>query len=102
MNGNFSTLYEEFLKIMKSGDEAKMKKFLVDNYERLPENTQGKVALLLFEEGLNKLVDSPEQKQAKFQEEGLKIARELEKTKKTLADKLQALQVAESLQKSDQ
>ncbi|MBU1178307.1 hypothetical protein KJ903_03740 [Patescibacteria group bacterium] len=96
-----AALYDEFCQVMQAGDEAKAKDFLVENYDKLPEKVQGEVALLLFEEGLGKLINDKDQKVAEFQERGLKVAQELENAKKQLEDKLKAMDVEESINASD-
>ena len=55
---NNNTLTEQLKQLISAGDEAKVRAFLVENFQSFPEDLQREISLVLLDEGLDKAIDS--------------------------------------------
>jgi len=91
------TLYPEFQALVQSGDEAAVRKFLVDNFSKFPQEIQDGLTMDFFEEAITNEAIIVKAK-AEFQKEGLAEMTELVKEKKHLEDESAAQKIREELQ----
>ena len=62
-------LFAEIDKLVDTGDQKALEKFLIDHYEDLPENMKGELLLSFYEESLQKEAD--EARVASMQQKGI-------------------------------
>lgn len=98
MNNTFSELYNEFMVYAEKGDEAGAKQFLLDNFNKFPEELQDKLTFVFFEEALASEAEKV-RGVAEIQKEGLEAMSQLEKMKKSLEEQIKVLDIKEDLDK---
>jgi len=86
MDNTFSNLYDEFMVYVDKNDEEGAKKFLLDNFQKFPEDVQDKLTFAFFEEAVK---DEAEKIKSvgEMQKQGLEAMSQIEKAKKALEDK---------------
>jgi hypothetical protein len=91
-------LHEQFLKLVKEGDEQAVKTFLVDHIKEFSEPMQNKIIAAFFTEALKKKA-SDVRNIAALQKELLEAFEATEKMQKIVADKKKELEIKEHLAK---
>jgi hypothetical protein len=89
-------LYEEFMKIVQSGDEVKAREFLVANLKQFPQETQDKIVMAFFQEAVSKSKEDADLI-SNFQKQGLQMVDEIEKSKAKLQDRAKMLEVKKKI-----
>jgi len=96
MNNTFLDLYNEFLAYADKGDEAGVRKFLVDNLKKFPQEVQDKLIFAFFEEAL--MDETKGMKEiAEMQKQGLEAMSQIDKAKKILEDKIKEKDLRDKL-----
>ena len=86
MNDTFEDLYKEFMVYVDKDDEEGARKFLLDNFQKFPEDIQDKLTFAFFEEAL--LDETKGMKDiADMQKQGLEALSQIDKVRKILEDK---------------
>ncbi len=80
-----SELYEEFLRMMDTGDEATVRAFVIEHFNEFPEETQEELATIFIEEALEARAGGI-QARAALQDDALKALAAVESEEKELAD----------------
>lgn len=86
MNDTFSDLYNEFLVYVERNDEQGARKFLMDNFQKFPQDVQDKLTFAFFEEALMEETKGIKEI-AEMQKQGLDAMSQIEKAKKILEEK---------------
>jgi hypothetical protein len=93
---NINSLYEEFFALVESGDEAKVREFIVAHFKEFPEDVQDKLTFVFFEEALSANAEDSGVV-SDFKNTGLNLLQEMDKVKKDLEDKIKVLDIKSSL-----
>ncbi len=80
-----SLIYDEFMKVVATGDEAAAKQFLTDHINEFPEAEQKKIVSAFFFDALEKKADEIG-KRAAVQKEAMTVLSDIEKAKRALGD----------------
>lgn len=89
---NFLDLYNQFVELVKEGDEEKIRSFLVNNIDRFPDNLKRDIVSILFEEAVDRIYDDFKN-QIDYFTQILKIKNSLENIKRTLEDKKKGIEI---------
>lgn len=84
MTTNLS-LYDALAGLVAAGDEAGAKKFIIDNFQNLPEEAKENAILMFLEEGIDTEI-AEEEAIRNFQKEALETLDALEKEQKLAMD----------------
>lgn len=96
MDDTFPNLYNEFLGYVNKNDGEGARRFLIDNLQKFPKETQDKLIFAFFEDALiNETRDI--KNIAEMQEQGLDAMSQIEKAKKILEDKRKIEKLRSSL-----
>jgi pheromone shutdown protein TraB len=90
---NFLELYEKFLKALETDDEDKIKDFLVENFDKFPEDVQIEIVGTFFEEAVDRTYNF-----IKKEEELVGIKNDIERLKRILEDKKRELEIKKELE----
>ncbi len=93
---DFNQLYEEFLKIADSGDEAAAQKFLSDHLAEFPENVQEELIFAFMKDAYIKRGQAIEEN-AQLQQQGLKAIEEMVAEKKVIEEEGKIGEIKEGL-----
>lgn len=100
MDTTFAQLYDEFISLANSGDEAKTKEFIFANFKKFPESLQDELTFIFFEKAILDKADKV-RTIAGVQKEGLKAMSQIEKAKKALEDEAKIQKIKADLGKSN-
>lgn len=89
---NFLELYNQFVELVKEGDEEKIRSFLVDNIDRFPDNLKRDIVGILFEEAVDRTYDDLKN-QIDYFTQILETKNSLENIKRTLEDKKREMEI---------
>jgi len=85
-------IYEEFFKILAEGSEEDVRNFLIENFDKFPENVKRDIVGIFFEEAVDLAYAT-----LKFKERLLETVIELEKIKRALEDRKRELELKKEL-----
>ncbi len=91
-------LLENLSLILKEGDIAKTKNFLIENFKSFPESVQDEITMAFMSEAI---IDEANRIDAvtEMQKQGLEMMASLEKIKSSLEDELKAIDLTQGLKK---
>jgi len=89
-------LREALMKVMRNGNEAKAREFIITHLKEFPQDTQDVIIMAFFEEGLEKQ-NADDKAIADFRKEGIKTVNALGKIKEELEKHLKLAEIKESL-----
>ena len=89
-------IIEEFIKILTTESEENIRKWVVDNFDKFPEDWQSLLLGVFFEESLNLALQDLDERINYFSEL-LSAYEELSRAKRILENKLKELQIKEKL-----
>src|SRR3989344_9107657 len=87
MDDKFSELYDKFMAYVNKNDAAGARSFLVDNFQKFPEDVQDQLTFVFFEEALKDETRGMKEMIA-MQKQGLEAISEIDKAKKILEEKI--------------
>jgi len=85
-------IYEEFFKILSEGTEEDVRNFLIENFDKFPDDLKRDIVGLFFEEAVDLTYAY-----IKFKEELLKTLTDLERIKRLLEDRKRELELKREL-----
>lgn len=100
---NPKKLYKKFEEALNSGSEGELETFLREKYSKLPKDMQDQVTIILLKKALEEAISKDKKDQSaieRFQENGLKTLKKLERMKEILKDRKKELSLKESLNNS--
>jgi hypothetical protein len=86
-------VYENFFKILSEGSEEEVRNFLVENFDKFPEDLKRDIIGVFFEEAVDLAYAEIE-----FKRKLLETAKELERLKRILEDKKRELEIKKELE----